>query len=305
MKFDENLAAIHGYLCADGYVIRNPENQNHKYYVIGFRNQNGILLKDFRERFERVFNKKPIIRKDGRCVVNSKNIYLYLAGKWSFYSNEWELPYIFGQNLKSWLKAFFDCEAWVEAEGRKNRRVAMDSINKIGIFQVQEALKLFGIKSQVKINRNRDTFRLQIFGKQNIEKFAKNINFLHPDKNGKLKDLLNSYPVYEWSFPKKQDELKIFIKKIIKERARLQSSEGRPIYVCLFSIIETNLQKLSKGLEDIYGIKSKVYRSVNGNGTVYHRLNIQDKNSVKKMLENDLLSEYVKGSLALQYSCRS
>jgi len=27
MRFDENLIIVHAYLCADGYVIKNPETQ--------------------------------------------------------------------------------------------------------------------------------------------------------------------------------------------------------------------------------------------------------------------------------------
>ena len=59
MKLDENLAAVHAYLCADGYVIKNSEAQKQKYYMIGFRNTNLILLKDFQDKFEKVFGVKP------------------------------------------------------------------------------------------------------------------------------------------------------------------------------------------------------------------------------------------------------
>ena len=30
MKFDENLATIHAYLCSDGYLIKNPELKKKK-----------------------------------------------------------------------------------------------------------------------------------------------------------------------------------------------------------------------------------------------------------------------------------
>ncbi len=61
MKFDQNLAAIHGYLCGDGYVIKNPNTQKHKYYHIGLRNTNDVLLKDFQQKFKAVFNIEPRI----------------------------------------------------------------------------------------------------------------------------------------------------------------------------------------------------------------------------------------------------
>lgn len=37
MKFNKNLSAIHAYLCADGYVIKNHSTQKHKYCHIGLR----------------------------------------------------------------------------------------------------------------------------------------------------------------------------------------------------------------------------------------------------------------------------
>ena len=74
MKFDTDLASVHGYLCADGYVIKNPETQKHKYYHIGLRNTNNILLEDFQKKFKKKFNIKPIITNEGRCKIQSKNI---------------------------------------------------------------------------------------------------------------------------------------------------------------------------------------------------------------------------------------
>jgi len=60
MKFDENLAAVHAYLCADGYVVKS-KNPKYKYFHIGFRNTNLILLKDFQEKFEKAFGLKPYL----------------------------------------------------------------------------------------------------------------------------------------------------------------------------------------------------------------------------------------------------
>ena len=78
MKFDNNLASIHAYLCADGYVIRNPPTQKHKYYYIGLRNQNITLLRDFQNKFESTFSVKPIITKDvDRCKIQNKELYFF------------------------------------------------------------------------------------------------------------------------------------------------------------------------------------------------------------------------------------
>ena len=63
MKFDKNLSAIHGYLCADGYVCTNLPDQKHKYYSIGLRNTNITLLKDFESKFIKVFKIKPKLKQ--------------------------------------------------------------------------------------------------------------------------------------------------------------------------------------------------------------------------------------------------
>ena len=93
MKFDENLVAIHAYLCADGYVIKNPKFQKQKYYMIGFRNTNLVLLKDFQKRFEKYFGKKTYITNEGRCRIGSKEIYNKLLISFGeFYSWRWKMP---------------------------------------------------------------------------------------------------------------------------------------------------------------------------------------------------------------------
>jgi len=221
MKFNEDLSAIHAYLCADGYVIKNPETQKHKYYSIGLRNQNLTLLADFQNRFERLFGIKPKIG-DGRARVFSKDIYQKLTEEWNFYSDSWKLPEIGGKCLNLWLRAFFDCEGWVECTSRKNRRIGLDSINRRGLIQMQNSLSLIGINSKIRKVEKRSTWRLQIFGKDNIEKFSQEIGFLHPGKKEKLQEMINSYPNYVWNFPEDKRELQEFVMKIIKTKAKVK-----------------------------------------------------------------------------------
>src|SRR3990172_3112733 len=114
MKIDENLAAIHAYLCADGYVTRNPPTQKNKYYRIALRNTNLILLRDFQNKFEKIFSIRPHIREDGRCEIGSREIYEKLTKQFgSFYSWEWKMPELSEKLSKIWLRAYFDCEGWV------------------------------------------------------------------------------------------------------------------------------------------------------------------------------------------------
>ena len=155
---DKNLVSVHSYLCADGYVIRNPETQKNKYYMIGFRNYNKFLLKDFYDNFYRYFNKKPHI-VEGRVRIGSKKIYNYLTNKFgSFYSKDWNLPKIGKDDLKIWLRSYFDCDSWIMCRKARDRHIGLDSINHKGLIQIQESLLKFNINSKIKKVKNRKIF---------------------------------------------------------------------------------------------------------------------------------------------------
>jgi hypothetical protein len=193
MKFDRNMAAIHAYLCADGYVIKNPKRQKQKYYYIGLRNTDEVLLSDFEKKFYNYFKIVPRRGKDGRTVVQNKATYLFLTQDFSYYSREWVLPKLSKENLKIWLRAFFDCEAWVFSIKAKDRHIGVDSINKKGLLSVKESLLIFGINTKLKKRKDRNIYRLYIYGKDNLIKFQKHINFLHPRKRKKLQEAIDTY----------------------------------------------------------------------------------------------------------------
>jgi len=265
MRFDKNLSAIHGYLCGDGYVIKNPKTQKHKYYHIGFRNTNEVLLKDFQKRFHDVFRLIPYITNDGRCRIQNKEIYFQLTKNYSYYSYEWELPNLSKSNLKCWLRAFFDCEAWVVNQPRKSRVISLDCCNEKGLLSVQESLRFLGIESHIKRRKDRTIWRLTICGKGNLIKFNRSVGFLHPQKNQKLKEALSSYVNYNWQIPKNRDELISFI----NEKGRVRESRGE---IRLFSINQKNLVNLRKVLNK-YGVSSKLFGPWKNNwGSKYYCL---------------------------------
>lgn len=186
MKFNPNLAAVHAYLCADGYVIRNPPEQKHKYYYIALRNTNYILLKDFQEKFEAAFGVRPILVEGQRCKIQSKELYFLLIRAFTtFYSHGWAMPKLSKRNAKFWLRTFFDCESWVEIGSGSSIR--MESVNKKGLEQIKSALlQHFGINASLRERQNRRIWRLNICGKDDLLKFRNFIGFLHPNKKEKL-----------------------------------------------------------------------------------------------------------------------
>ena len=275
MKFNQDLASIHAYLCADGYVIRNPITQKHKYYYIGLRNTNIILLKDFQNKFKQVFALMPIITNDGRCKIQNKNIFFQLTKDFSYYSDEWSLPKLSLEKLKCWLRSYYDCDGWVEVQKSKSRVIGLESINKNGLEQIKNSLLRFGIKaSEVKKRKNRNIYCINICGKDNIIKFKENIDFLHPNKNKKLLEAINSYKTYEWTIPSKKEEFIEFINK--QGRLRNDTKEFR-----FFSIIKDNLIRLKEKLID-YDINAKIYGPwKNNRGREYYCLSFNQKELIK------------------------
>lgn len=275
MKFNKNLASIHAYLCADGYVIRNPETQKHKYYYIGLRNRCNALLNDFQNKFEKVFGLKPIITNEGRCKIQNKNIFSQLTKDFSYYSDKWTIPQLSLDELRYWLISYFDCDGWVNIQKAKSRVIGLESINKNGLEQIKNSLLKFGIKSSdVKKRKNRNIWYIYICGKDNLQRFKENIGFLHPNKNEKLLEALNSYENYEWTIPNKKEEFIGFVKK--QGRLRNDTKEVR-----FFSIIKGNLIKLEEKLI-VYNINTKIYGPwKNNRGRIYYCLSFKQKELIK------------------------
>ena len=189
-----DFVSLHAYLCSDGYVVRNPEIQKHKYYRVALRNTNIVLLKDFQNKFYRFFKVKPYIYRDELCRISSKEIYFILSNKFgSFYSNKWKLPNLSKNKLGIWLRSYFDCEAWVICRKAKDRDIGLQCINKKGIYSIKNALLKLEIKSKLKYRKDRSIWQLNIYGKENLIKFQKEVNFLHPDKRKKLQECIDSY----------------------------------------------------------------------------------------------------------------
>lgn len=249
MNFDKNLAAIHGYLCGDGYVIKNPPTQPKKYYRVGLRNTNSVLLDDFQKKFEKVFDITPSITR-GRCEARTKEVYLFLTKNFSYYSYEWTLPTLSKGNLRAWLRAFFDCEGWVENQPGKSRLIGLECCNKRGTKQIQEALQRLEIKSQLTKKKRRTIWRLTICGKENIQRFQTNIGFLHPQKKRKLEEALGSYKTYIWEIPTEKEKRL----KFLQQKGKFRKSRNK---IRVLSIVKQNLINLAKALKE-YGIPSRV-----------------------------------------------
>lgn len=292
MEFDENLAAVHAYFCADGYVIKNPPTQKQKYYVLGFRNTNLVLLKDFQNKFEKVFGTKPHLDEGQRCRLGSKPLYELLTKEFgSFYSWEWRMPELNEKLTCVWLRAYFDCEGWVTCKTHQNRMIGADCVNEVGIKQIKESLKKLGIEIKLKKRNTRNIFSIFIFGKENLIKFNEKIGFLHPLKKERLNNAIKDFVEYNWNFPIENEELTKFVKNILKLKAKIKKASGT---LRIISNKEENLLRLQKELRRIFEIDPKINKLRNGIGTVYFELNINKKTQVKYLMDNNLINDVEK-----------
>ncbi len=277
MEFNEDLASIHAYLCADGYVIRNPETQKQKYYHIGLRNTNMVLLKDFQKKFLRIFGVRPIIVKDGRCKVQSKEIYYILTKKFSYYSAKWSIPDLDDKCLARWLRSYFDCDGWVEVQKAKCRVIGLESINEVGLKEIQKALDdRFSIKSTVNRRKGRNIFFMAICGLDDIKKFRDNIGFLHPKKKKKIEEAIKSYKTYEWKINAGR------ILHLLNRRGRRRRG-----LIWLYSVRKSNLERVGEIL-NTYEIIYKIYGPCkSGQGSVYYYMTFKEVEFEKIRRKNE------------------
>ena len=283
MKFDEDLSAVHAYLCADGYVIRNPETQKTKYYRMGLRNTNFILLHDFQQRFFRYFGVRHHLRKGQRCEIGSKQIYFILTENFSYYSYEWKMPVLPKRLLGIWLRAYFDCEGWVECQKTKSRLIRAECVNEKAIRQVQKALLRLGISSTLKLRVREKIiiWRLTICDLNNFKKFQRSIGFIHPRKKKLLEDVMSSYKTYFWSIPLSKKNLFRFVR--LKGKINRKRGEIR-----FWSIVKKNLLTLHKNLatHHIFSVLGGPW--VNQHGSVYYCLVISIRRKKNKQLFHSL-----------------
>lgn len=275
MISNPSLAAIHGYLSGDGCVIQNPKNSKYKYFRVDFRNTELVLLKHFRDCFFDFFNVEPFISKNNdRCTISRKEYYTFFNEHFgSFYSYEWSMPELSEDLSCVWLRAFFDCEAWVVNIPGKNRAIGLDCVNLNGLKQIVDSLKKLGIAtSEIKKKRKRNIYSIHIWGKENLLLYEKKISFLHPNKKKLLSEAILSYDLWKWDL---STEAKI--REIIREKTRFGKNR-----VLIFSRKE-NLENLKKILLKKFDITSSVITNKNGMGTIYYSLNIYGKRHIEIM----------------------
>ncbi len=190
-KYPDLKARILAYLMGDGSVTIRKERNGNIHHVVCFFPDDKQMLQTFLEAFEKIYDQRPRIRPDQghfRVTIESKPITLDLLKYGSFRSLEWSMPE-FKERLakKEWLRAFYDCEGYVGP-----KIIAVQSVNKTGLEQVQNLLKEFNITSRMYTYKRKQktwntNFLLYIGRKDDRTRFLNEVGFNHSRKLKKLK----------------------------------------------------------------------------------------------------------------------
>jgi len=188
------LAPLIAYLQGDGFVSLRYE-KNHEtapHHELAFYPDHIKVAKIFVKLYRQLYGRKLRIEKlenHFRVRSTQRIAYKELIKITEFRSTTWYIPTRFLDNCekkKLWLRAFYDCEAYV---GPKS--IVVQSVNKYGLKQVQRLLAEFGMSSRfyqyVRKQKNWNTnYLLALFRKEDRQNFLKEIGFNHPNKQKKL-----------------------------------------------------------------------------------------------------------------------
>lgn len=117
-------------------------------------------------------------------------------------------PILYGKKTRivNFLRGWFDADGGMEDHGNGNQSVGLSCISKKAIESARALLLAFGIRSSFGKKRMNDvvingrfqpavreySYRLRIFGYNNISSFGNIIGFVHSEKSSRLQDYLNS-----------------------------------------------------------------------------------------------------------------
>lgn len=179
------ISRLCGFIMGDGCITKDGHEITFYPDII----ENAEL---FKNTFQEIYKKTPKItglHNYFRVRINLIPASRHLLSIAHFDSLSWRIPkkiLINKQAKIEFLKAFFDCEAYVG-----QRMIQLQSVNKKGLLELQELLKGFDIESRiyqyVRKNKNWNiNYILCIMKKESRMNYLIKIGFNHPYKQEKL-----------------------------------------------------------------------------------------------------------------------
>lgn len=198
-------ARIHAHLCGDGCILihirnRSPssiktswgKNSKFKVYTIEYDNTSPALCHQFVKDIKTIYGDVYIYykKRKGRVIVRRKMIYREMIKLGVGKSREWFIPdEILNSSKKvklTWLRAFFDDEATIDTT---HKRIDLKIVNLKGLEQIKKLLSDLGIRSYIN-GPYENMWILRI--SSGIKSFYKKVNFDHPIKKDRLRELIIS-----------------------------------------------------------------------------------------------------------------
>lgn len=189
-RFLKEKSRVIGFIMGDGSITRLGKPLSLQNHTISFYPDDKAMLDLFLSDFEKLYLKKPTVKFLGNYYsvrVNSKPACDDLRSFGDFSSLNWEFP----KKLKSqeekieWLKAMFDCEAYVG-----NQDIRLQSVSEKGIKSIQKLLNELKIVSKIytyhRKNKNWNTNYILSIPKKSIQNYQKIIGFNNSKKQSKL-----------------------------------------------------------------------------------------------------------------------
>lgn len=185
-----------GFLSGDGSV-----QDRYPHYEIDFYPDDKKVALIYRGIFRDLYNKKLVIRKQrryfGNCFslrVKYKKAFMHLKSLTTFGRLRWRVPRFVLKEYalkKAWLRAFFDCEGYVNPNGKV---IQIQTVNKAGLKQVKSMLNSLDINSNTykyeRKNKNWNTNYILCITGNSIENFSSIVGFNHSRKSKMLKKLI-------------------------------------------------------------------------------------------------------------------
>lgn len=192
---------ILGYLASEGceyetrttYIEFDPR-RNNTYKrkkiatIIEFSNKNLTIQKHFHNLMCKVFNYETNFTKNGSLKILRKQVIKNLKLYMKFGSHNWRVPEVVLKSKDLTIKKMF-CRAFCDGDGTietHKKEIRIDSVNKHGIKQLRKLLSELEVDS--KFYEFSSRFRLVI---KDVKVFKKNIGFLHPEKDQKLRYIVD------------------------------------------------------------------------------------------------------------------
>jgi hypothetical protein len=192
---------IHAHVCGDGHLYVEKGERGRR-YVVEYTNKCSMLIDEFVLDSMTEFNASPtILRHRGAFIARfkSRKAFNRLKNLGAGNSREWRAPMqMFNvgdpqgtiELIGNWLRAFFDDEAYVDLS---TRRVAITSVNSLGLSDVRKMLTYLGIECKIYTISGGYAYRLVVSGRRNLKKLFNIIPPpLHPLKRTRLRRLVET-----------------------------------------------------------------------------------------------------------------